>query len=162
MKPFHVKGPYSMTFHLDVDETVMAANETEAVMLVTEGLSPGAGHISDCKWEGDSPVVTGEGHYRFIIGVDVKATTLMKAYSALFHQMKKLDNEAFQWESTNEVYDPEGEDIDLDVLQDARINVFHDIDGAAYPRCWGQQFSKTKDCKGCTVRYSCKFESENS
>ena len=53
--------------------------------------------------------------YRFVVCVDVDASDLQGAYEKLLGRMQSND-----WESTDEAYDPEGEQvlvIDLDIAR---------------------------------------------
>jgi hypothetical protein len=53
--------------------------------------------------------------YRFVVCVDVEAKNLPDAYAGLLQRMNAND-----WESTDEAYDPDGEEIDEDELAKAR------------------------------------------
>lgn len=56
-----------------------------------------------------------EESYRFVIFVDVQADTLEEAYVKLLARMNAND-----WESTDEAYAPDGEQIDATVLQSSK------------------------------------------
>lgn len=64
------------------------------------------------------------GTWRLVICLDVEACSLEQAYERVYDIMGTVDSEDFQWESTNEAYDPEGGSIDLEEMQDARMKVF--------------------------------------
>jgi hypothetical protein len=70
--------------------------------------------------------------YRFIIAVDIDADDLKSAYGKLYHFMGQRgpgvgwDRKDLDWESTDENYDDDGEEIDPDVMQKARMEVFKD------------------------------------
>jgi len=130
MKKFRIKGPFSMTFHLDVDETVEAETEEEAIGAVVSELSAGNAHSSNCQWEGDAPVISQEGgSYTFVITVEVDAGSLKSGYRKLYDTMGKIDQEDFQWSSTDEAYTPDVEGvIDPDDFQKVRMEVFAELD----------------------------------
>lgn len=67
--------------------------------------------------------------YRIIIALDVEAPSAKEAYRRVFLEMKKLDRDDFQWESTDEWYDPEGEQLDEDEVSAARMTVFAEETG---------------------------------
>ncbi len=56
--------------------------------------------------------------YRFVVCVDVDADDLPEAYAGLLQRMNAND-----WESTDEAYAPDGEQIDKDELTRARESV---------------------------------------
>jgi len=60
------------------------------------------------------------GHiaYRFVVCVDVGGRTLDEAYGNLLDRMNGND-----WESSDEVYDPEGVEVDEDELSAMRLRV---------------------------------------
>lgn len=58
--------------------------------------------------------------YRFVICVDVEAMSLDNAYSYLYDAMAKISNSTLEWESTDEAYFPDGEEIDPKILQKSR------------------------------------------
>jgi hypothetical protein len=68
--------------------------------------------------------------YRFIIAVDVEADDLHLAYSKLYRFMGVkeapvgINRSDIDWESTDENYDEFGDEIDPDVMQNARMRVF--------------------------------------
>ena len=70
--------------------------------------------------------------YRFVICVDVDADDLKSAYGKLFRFMGVkqapvgINRSDIDWESTDENYDDDGEEIDPDVMQAARMEVFED------------------------------------
>jgi len=64
------------------------------------------------------------GVYRLVICLDVEAYNLEQAYERVYDTMGTVDAEDFQWESTNEAFDPEGDAIDPDEMQEARMKVF--------------------------------------
>lgn len=64
--------------------------------------------------------------YRFVICVDLEASSLEDAYSRLCAAMGKVEvstQGSIQWESTDEAYDPDGFEVDADKLSDARMAV---------------------------------------
>lgn len=56
--------------------------------------------------------------YRLVIVLDVEARSPKDAYTRVRKEMKKLDCATFQWESTDEWYDEEGEAIPVSEIQD--------------------------------------------
>ena len=54
--------------------------------------------------------------YRFLICVDVDATSLENAYSDLYDSMKEISSQSLEWESTD------GEEVDPIILQKARLS----------------------------------------
>jgi len=56
--------------------------------------------------------------YRFVVCVDISATDLAAAYAKLLIRMNAND-----WESTDEVYNPDGEAVELVTLLNARSTV---------------------------------------
>lgn len=56
--------------------------------------------------------------YRFVVCVDVEAEDLEAAYSKLLDRMSGND-----WESSDEAYNPDGIEIPLSSLNEARLNV---------------------------------------
>jgi hypothetical protein len=61
--------------------------------------------------------------YRLIIAVDVEADDLPSAYSLVYRFMGTVPA-GMDWESTDEAYAPDGEVIDADMLQTARMAFF--------------------------------------
>ena len=59
------------------------------------------------------------GTYRFVVCVDVESTSLNEAYSNLYDSMKVICYKQLEWESTDEAYFPDGEEIDPVILQKA-------------------------------------------
>ena len=62
--------------------------------------------------------------YRFVICLDVNEDTLEEAYEQVYKTMGTVDTEPFQWESTDEVFDPDGAHVDPEDVQKARMKVF--------------------------------------
>lgn len=62
--------------------------------------------------------------FRFVICVDVEASSLEEGYSKLYDTMAKVDTEDFQWESSDEVYNPDGGVVCEDDLVCARMKKF--------------------------------------
>jgi hypothetical protein len=60
--------------------------------------------------------------YRFVICVDVDATSLENAYNDLYDSMKEISSQSLEWESTDEAYFPDGEEVDPIILQKARLS----------------------------------------
>lgn len=58
--------------------------------------------------------------YRFVICVDVEESDLSLAYSKLYHSMKLISSKELDWESTDEAYFEDGEEVDPNILQKAR------------------------------------------
>lgn len=61
MKKFRVRGTYEMCFYLDVDMVVEADDKEEALEAAQDRVSAGQAYDQDCRWVGDSPVVSMEG-----------------------------------------------------------------------------------------------------
>lgn len=76
-----------------------------------------------CPWAG--PMFSGQlmAGYRFVICVDIEATTLTGAYSALYDGMKGAVFSE-HWESTDEAYDPDGRPVSSEDIQHARMAKF--------------------------------------
>lgn len=53
-------------------------------------------------------------YFRFVVCIDVEGDTLGGAYTKLREGMK---GQPFGWETTEEAYSPDGEQIDVDVLE---------------------------------------------
>lgn len=67
--------------------------------------------------------------YRFVICVDVDADSLEMAYSKLTDFMAptaRAASDDINWESSDESYDDDGDPIDPDVMQTARMKVSAD------------------------------------
>ena len=64
------------------------------------------------------------GMHRIIIALDVAAESSKEAYRQVYRQMKKVDCEEFQWESTDEWYRPDGAELSGTEVQDLRMAVF--------------------------------------
>jgi hypothetical protein len=62
--------------------------------------------------------------HRIIVAIDVEAPSLKEAYRRVYQEMAKLDSEDFQWESTDEWYDDEGDLVHPDKVQEIRMAVF--------------------------------------
>ena len=60
------------------------------------------------------------GTYRFVICIDINSTSLNEAYSKLYDSMKKISSPQLEWESTDEAYFPDGEEVDPTILQKSR------------------------------------------
>lgn len=63
--------------------------------------------------------------YRWVVCIDINAQSLEESYGHVYNLMKELKKDSKNltyedWESTDEVYDPEGGQIDPDVIQKAR------------------------------------------
>lgn len=63
-------------------------------------------------------------NYRLVICLDVEADSLEQAYERVYTTMGTVDREDFQWESTDEAYDPDGGEVDAEEMQQARMAVF--------------------------------------
>ncbi len=59
------------------------------------------------------------GTYRFVVCIDIESTSLNEAYSNLYESMKEISSKRLDWESTDEAYFPDGEEIDPVILQKA-------------------------------------------
>ena len=59
--------------------------------------------------------------YRFVICVDVEEQELPAAYAKLYDAMKQISSPQLEWESTDEAYGEDGQEIDPIVLQNARM-----------------------------------------
>lgn len=70
--------------------------------------------------------------YRLIVCFDIEADNLEGAYRKLEGQLRRIP---IAWETSDEAYDEDGEEIDPDVLQKAIVSVLdildHDDDDAA-------------------------------
>jgi len=62
--------------------------------------------------------------YRFVVCLDVEADSLEEAYSELYTSMGKVDRSSFQWESTDEAFDPDGNPVTPEEVQEARMSTF--------------------------------------
>jgi len=62
--------------------------------------------------------------YRLVVCLDVDAKDLKEAYRKVYLEMKKVDAVDFQWESSDEWFEPGGDLGDPDKLQGARMAVF--------------------------------------
>ena len=62
---------------------------------------------------------------RFIICVDIDEDDLIEAYSVLYDRMAIIcEQSILDWESSDEAYDENGEVINEDKLQEARMSKF--------------------------------------
>jgi len=61
--------------------------------------------------------------YRIVVCVDIDAPSLLEAYGKLYETMAKVTgpNTGLDWESSEEAYDSDGEEIDEEILQKARM-----------------------------------------
>lgn len=59
-------------------------------------------------------------NFRFVICVDVQAKSLNSAYSKLYDSMKGISSSDLEWESTDEAYFEDGEEVDPNFLEKAR------------------------------------------
>lgn len=62
--------------------------------------------------------------YRITIALDVEAASLDEAYLRVYRKMATVDIQDFSWESTDEWFDNDGEQVDKDVVQETRLRVF--------------------------------------
>lgn len=62
--------------------------------------------------------------HRIVICLDIEAPSTKEAYRTVYRAMKKVGYETFQWESSDEWYDPDGEALDADTVQKIRMEVF--------------------------------------
>lgn len=67
--------------------------------------------------------------YRIIVALDVEAKSMEGAYQRVYETMKTVDDETFQWESTDEWYDDSGDAIDEEEAQRIRMKVFKELNG---------------------------------
>lgn len=94
--------------------------------------------------------------FRFVICVDVEADSLDEGYSKLYDTMAKVDQEAFQWESTDEAFTPDGDVVDPKDLQRARMKKTAPCDGEE--RCTqcgcglGINLSARTECWNCITK----------
>lgn len=64
--------------------------------------------------------------YRFVICVDIEAGSLEAAYRELLARMgevERISEGNVQWESSDEVYTPDGDAVDIDELSEMRMLV---------------------------------------
>lgn len=61
--------------------------------------------------------------HRIVICVDIKASSIEEAYRNLYLKMGHLDDKDFQWESTDEWFDPEGNIIDPEEISKIRMKI---------------------------------------
>ena len=61
--------------------------------------------------------------YRIVTCIDIEASSLEEAYEKLYLQFKTLPK-GMEWESSDEAYGPDGEEVEPDELQAARMKVF--------------------------------------
>jgi len=61
---------------------------------------------------------------RIVIALDVEAESLDEAYLRVYRNMATVDTNNFSWESTDEWFDDNGEQVDEDVVQETRLRVF--------------------------------------
>jgi hypothetical protein len=61
-----------------------------------------------------------KSQFRFVICVDVEEKDLASAYSKLYDAMAEISSPQLEWESTDEAYFEDGEEIDPKFLQKAR------------------------------------------
>lgn len=69
--------------------------------------------------------------YRFVICVDLEASSLEDAYRKLCANMGAVEASTqgrVQWESTDEAYEPDGSQVDEDTLSDAIMAVLDEDD----------------------------------
>jgi hypothetical protein len=58
--------------------------------------------------------------YRFVVCIDIHANSLKEAYRELYNKMAVS---GFDWESSDEAYNDEGEEISVDELSETRMEV---------------------------------------
>lgn len=64
-------------------------------------------------------------YYRFIIAIDVDdVTDLKEAYRKLYRKMRLVDSVDCSWESTDEAYNDNADEIPEGTLQEARMAMF--------------------------------------
>lgn len=63
------------------------------------------------------------GIYRIVVCLDVEATSLKVAYRTVYRELKKVCP-SVQWESSDEWYDAEAEEVEPDAVQAVRMEVF--------------------------------------
>lgn len=64
--------------------------------------------------------------YRFVICVDVAAENLEAAYRELLARMgevERITEGKVQWESSDEAYTPDGDEVDANELNETRMRV---------------------------------------
>lgn len=66
---------------------------------------------------------------RIIIALDVDTPSLEEAYRKVYRTMKGVDEEDFQWESTDEWFGDDGGLVDADEVQRIRMKVFKEEGG---------------------------------
>lgn len=87
----------------------------------------------DCRQVGESVLVAhkadeekkGElGMHRIVVCLDIEARSMEDAYRRVYRRMRRVDCANFQWESTDEWYDPEATPLEPGDVQDIRMRVF--------------------------------------
>jgi hypothetical protein len=65
------------------------------------------------------------GSYRLVVCIDVLATDLEDAYGQVYENMKRISRPGLGWESSDEAFDPDGEQISEAELSRARTAYLH-------------------------------------
>lgn len=66
--------------------------------------------------------------FRLVICVDIPADTLTEAYGKLYHEMGEFEKRTgIEWESTDEAFDRDGEQIHPSDMVDARLKFFETL-----------------------------------
>lgn len=70
-------------------------------------------------------------YYRLVICLDVEADSLESAYEKVYRTMGGVDCREFQWESTDEAYDEDGNQVEEEEMQRVRHTVFARLNSEA-------------------------------
>lgn len=70
------------------------------------------------------------GTYRIVVCLDVEARSMAEAYRRVYRRMKKVDCDNFEWESSDEWYDPEANALEPGDVQEIRMKVFAEENGS--------------------------------
>ena len=62
--------------------------------------------------------------HRIVVCLDVEAESMKEAYGKVYQTLKAVDCEDFQWESSDEWYDPDGGQLPAETVQKIRMEVF--------------------------------------
>lgn len=63
--------------------------------------------------------------FRFVVSIDVPGDTLKDSYRTLFEKLNEL---GLEWESTDEAFDADGDEVPEYALNDARIAIITEKD----------------------------------
>ena len=65
--------------------------------------------------------------FRLVVCLDVDASSVEEAYEKVYRIMNGLGSEKLEWESTDEAYNSDGEQIPEEEYQAARLHVFQKL-----------------------------------